>query len=200
MLSWLRKSTTAGIPIEDQLAQLTRHGVTLATGVTLADVARLPERATLVGAGYRATLCALGAERRDGQGRPLFLSNDVWFFDSACIQGPGDYAHVVARLAAMLPQEFAARDIADSVAIEEWRASVSFQIGETRLHWTQRVMDTWIDETILLRINQMIADPDQARHLWQVPLDGQHRLIVAATTADARRLAQNCRLALRNIV
>ena len=105
----------------------------------------------------------------------------------------------------MLPNEFPAREATDSISIADWRASVSFELGEERLHWTQRVLDTWLDETLFVRINQMIDTQGGgwqggARHLWQVPLPGRQRLLVAATTADGRRLAQVCGLALRTIV
>jgi hypothetical protein len=204
MLTWLRKQSNV-IPIEAQLMRLAENGVRLRASVTPAHVETLPERATLETAGYRATLCALGAERRDAQGYAFFLSDDVWFFDSAFIWGTGDYARVVMRLAQMLPDEFPARGAADSILLSDWRASVSFELGETRHHWTQRVMDNWLDETLLTRINQLIDERDQgspsdARHLWQVPLEGQYRLIVAATSANGRRLAQNCNLALRNVI
>lgn len=205
MLSWIRKSAIdSAVPVAEQIARLAGNGVRLRPGITAADVLALPERATLESAGYRATLCALGAERRDADGHAYFLSDDVWFFDSACINGPGDYAHVVSRLAAMLPDEFPARDADDSVLLGDWRASVSFEIGETRHHWTQRVMDVWLDETLLMRVNQFIDElggaKAGARHLWQIPLESQHRLIVAATPAHGRSLAQQCSLALRNIV
>lgn len=202
MLSWFRKKH--GLPIDEQIAQLSRCGIRLAEGVTPAQVAALPERDAMEAGGYRATLCALGAERDDGRQRGSFLSDDVWFFDSRCIYGPGDYAEVVRRLAAMLPVDFPAREPADSILLEEWRASVSFEMGDGRLHWTQRVLDHWLDETLLVRINQLLDRPGRAPadvvRLWQVPLESQHRLLVAATTANARRLAQECRLAIRQIV
>jgi hypothetical protein len=205
MLSWFRKPIDTAVPLAGQIACLAGNGVRLRPGLAAADVLALPERATLESSGYRATLCALGAERRDSLGHAYFLSDDVWFFDSACINGSGDYAHVVSRLAAMLPDEFPAKDAADSILLGDWRASVSFEIGETRHHWTQRVMDTWLDETLLMRVNQFIdeqgaGDRASTRHLWQIPLESQHRLIVAATPAHGRSLAQNCNLALRNIV
>ena len=165
------------------------------------------------GSGYPATLSALGAAQVLGDRHATFLSNDVWYFDAACISGPGAYAFVVTRLAQMLPREFPARNAADSIRIENWRASVSFELGDERLHWTQRVLDAWLDETLFVRINQLIdaqgdgwhggtngADAGAPRHLWQVPLSGRQRLIVAATTAHGRRLAQVCGLALRTIV
>lgn len=202
--SWFR-AVAPTVPVQAQIAQLAAHGVRLRQGVTVADVTALPERATLESAGYRATLCALGAERRDAAGRSLFLSDDAWFFDSACIQGPGDYARVINRLARMLPAEFPAREAMDSILLGDWRASVSFELGDSRLHWTQRVMDTWLDETLLLRVNQLIDSQASdvtgtVRFLWQVPLESQYRLIVAASRFHGRRLAQHCGLALRQIV
>lgn len=202
MMSWFRKRQS--LPVAEQIAQLARCGIRLVEGVTVAEVAALPERNAMEAGGYRATLCALGAERDGGCGRVRFLSNDVWFFDSRCIFGPGDYAHVIGRIAAMLPADFPARDPDDSILLEEWRASVSFEMGDGRLHWTQRVLENWLDETLLVRINQSVDQPGRVPaevvRLWQVPLESQHRLLIAATTANARRLAQECRLAIRQIV
>ena len=201
-MSWFRKRQI--LPIMVQIEQLGRCGIRLADGVTADHVAALPERGALETGGYRATLCALGAERDEADWHGRFLSDDVWFFDSRCIFGPGDYARVVARLATMLPADFPARDPADSILLEEWRASVSFEMGDSRLHWTQRVLDNWLDETLLVRINQSLDRPGRpiasVVRLWQIPLESQHRLLVAATTANARRLAQECRLAIRQIV
>ena len=199
MLSWFRKPI---LPIAAQVKLLADCGIRLRPGVTLADVQALPERDALEREGYRATLCALGTERLDGQGRTGCLSDDVWLLDTECIEGPGSYVRVLTRIARMLPVEFPARAIADSIRLDEYRASVSFEIDETGHHWTQRAMDHWLDETLFLRINHLVeAYPfparERARLLWQVPLGGQHRLIIAATNADGRRLAQSCALAVR---
>lgn len=185
--------------------RLSENGVRLSPGATNHDVRSLLKHLKAEGSSYPATLCALGAAHTDAQGGTAFLSDDVWYFDAACITGPGAYAHIITRLAQMLPDEFPAREAADSISIADWRASVSFELGEERLHWTQRVLGTWLDETLFIRINQMI-DAQSAgwqggvRHLWQVPLPGRQRLLVAATTAQGRRLAQVCGLALRTIV
>lgn len=204
MRSLFRSSTT--VPLAEQLRLLGDCGVRLRPGVTPQHIARLPERASLVKSGYVATLCALGAARIDTAGDTLYLSDDVWFFHAACIMGTHSYAHVIWRLAQLLPLEFPARDPADSIDLDNWRASVSFELDDARHHWTQRVLGNWLDETLFVRINQMIEAQDtadhgrQLKHLWQVPLPGDHRLIVAATPADGRRLAQVCGLALRAIV
>jgi hypothetical protein len=157
MYSWFRSSTS--IPILEQLARLTENGVRLRPGVTNDHVKALKERSKLESGGYLATLRALGSERRDAQGNVAFLTDDAWFFDAACITGPGAYARIITRLAQMLPDEFPAREAVDSISIADWRASVSFELGEERLHWTQRVLDTWLDETVFVRINQMIDAP-----------------------------------------
>ena len=211
MRSWFRPSTS--IPIEEQLVRLSENGVRPRSGVTARDVRAMLKHLKAEGSGYPATLCALGAAQVLGDGDATFLSDDVWYFDAACIAGPGAYALVVTRLAQMLPREFPARNAVDSIRIEDWRASVSFELGDERLHWTQRVLDAWLDETLFVRINQLIdardhgwhggadgAEPGAPRRLWQVPLPGRQRLIVAATTAHGRRLAQTCGLALRTIV
>lgn len=207
MLSWFRMSSTP--PIAEQIEQLTACGLRLCPGVTLDIVKALPERAAMEAGGYVATLCALGAARHDARGTPHYLTDDAWYFDAACINGPGDYAAAIERLAQMLPEEFPARDADDSVNLVDWRASLSFELGDVRLHWTQRVLDRWIDETLFVRINQLVEEQaDQLhggldvfpRQLWQVPLPGRHRLLLAATTSVGRRLAQACGLAVRLIV
>jgi hypothetical protein len=206
MRSWFKSSTS--IPIGEQLARLAENGVRLRPGVTVTDVEMTLKLLKAGTPGYAATLCALGAARTDERGQATFLSDDVWYFDAACVSGPGAYAYVVSRLAQMLPGEFPAREVSDSIDIADWRASVSFELGDERLHWTQRVLDTWLDETLFVRVNHLIdargegwqGGPSAVRHLWQVPLPGRQRLIVAATTAHGRRLAQVCGLALRTIV
>ena len=211
MRSWFRPSTS--IPLDEQLARLSENGVQLRPGMSSRDVRGKLKLLKAEGSGYPATLSGLGAVQLLGDGHATFLSDDVWYFDAACISGPGTYAFVVTRLAQMLPNEFPARNADDSIRIEDWRASVSFDLGEERLHWTQRVLDTWLDETLFVRINQLIDKQGDgwrggagsgasggARHLWQVPLPGRQRLIVAATAVHGRRLAQVCGLALRKIV
>ena len=207
MLTWLTSSKT--VPLDEQLARFAENGIRLRPGVTVRDVKSVLSHLKLESAGYPATLSALGAELRDGNGRSSFLSDDAWFFDAACVSVPGDYAFVVTRLAQILPVEFPARDAGDSIDIANWRASVSFELGDARLHWTQRVMNQFVDETLFVRINQLIDESNPGmdgsmhvgtRHLWQVPLSGRQRLLVAATTAHGRRLAQVSGLALRTIV
>ncbi len=198
MRSWFRSSSL--VPIGEQLARLAEHGIRLRTGVTAADVTRSLKDLKADAPGFSATLSALGAASIDGQRQATFLSDDVWYFDAACITGPGAYAYAVARIAQLLPEEFPAREATDSIDIADWRASVSFELGEERLHWTQRVLDAWIDETLFVRVNQLIDAHGGPRMLWQVPLPGRQRLLVAATPAHGRRLAQVCKLALRKIV
>ena len=84
MRSWFRPS--ASIPIEEQLAPLAENGVRLRAGVTSHHVRAMLKHLKAESSSYPATLCAMGAAQVLDSGDATFLSDDVWYFDAACIR------------------------------------------------------------------------------------------------------------------
>ena len=197
MLTWFTRPRET---LEAQLGVLAECGLAIERPWGIADV-----RSALTGFDrglppYLRLLLALGQVRNAAARTPPTLCPRVLQIPARCIDGPGAYGRLFAGLARMLGPEFPARDGQDVLSQAERRGSLSFEIGDVRHHWTLRVMDDWVDETLLVRVNHMLEEHGGRLRLRQVPVGEHHLLLVAATSADSRRCAQRTGLALREIL
>lgn len=93
--------------MEAQLRILAECGVTLAPGVEPGVLTRAFTPAQFEADPFRLVLTRMGGEAEDAQpaGPSGFLSDDIWHFDTECIEDVGDYSRIAARLAALAKGE-----------------------------------------------------------------------------------------------
>ena len=84
------------VSLEEQLRVLEKGGIALASNVRLDSLIRSYSREQLEKDPYLLLLCALGGEAEDElqAGEFGYPSNQVWHFDTECIEDHGAYQEI----------------------------------------------------------------------------------------------------------
>jgi len=128
---------------------------------------------------YTHLLCVIGSDVERDDFRPK--SNELWHFDTECIEDHGDYVRIAERLTLLSKGTLPISNLSDHVNIEESVAWLEFDFQGKRIHWDFAIQDDWVDATVFTRFVQLFrAVPSNARFTYG-NLDGQDCLIGFAT-------------------
>jgi hypothetical protein len=164
------------ISLEQQLEVLSECGIRLLPGVEIEHFLLSWKREEYEKTPYKLALVKLGGEiEKAPWGRRL--SNNIWHFDTECIEDKGDYAAIAERLTAMAGSDLPLTNIADHVDVQEESAWVEFDLDGQRIHWDAKVENDWIDATILSRFAELMAKRKAGRRFTYCDLKGQDCLI-----------------------
>jgi hypothetical protein len=161
----------------------------LAPGVTSEALLARYSREQFEAEPYRLALIAMGSEGQDGPGGN-YLSNDIWHFDTECIEDHGSYAAIARRLQTLAHGKLALEAIADHVDIDAGDAWLAFRIGNEEHRWSAEVQDDWVDPTILSRFARLLEAVGSGRRFTYIDLGGQDCLIGCSTADERTRLAK----------
>ena len=143
-----------GTDVETQLQTLAQCGIRLVPDVTLDRMLKVFDRAHYEREPYVLLLCALGSELEVEPYR--FASDDIWHFDTECIEDHKDYVRIAERLRDLAGGDLPLDEITDYVDIEEGEAWLSFRLDGQRVRWEAEVEGDWVDETILSRFAELL--------------------------------------------
>jgi hypothetical protein len=110
-----------------------------------------------------------------------YLSDNIWHFDTECIEGEGSYASIARRMADLAQGELPLENIVDHVDIEKGEAWLSFSLDGRAYKWIARVDDDWVDPSIPPRFDSLLAGRKSNRRFTYINLGGQDCLIGCAT-------------------
>jgi len=192
MFRWFRRKSAPALPLAEQLRVLAEHGIRPAAGVTAETLLAQFGAADYEADPFRLLLCVLGGEDADGYGRGerAWFSQDIWHFDTECIEDHGDYVVIAERLAALSKGALPLTDVEDSVDVEDGEARLSFKL-DGQLHVLEpAVDDDWVDPLVLTRMTELLDGRGTGRRFTYVDLEGQDCLIGCSTDAERRALAQ----------
>jgi hypothetical protein len=189
MLDALKRLFAPAPSLEAQLQALAGCGIRLAEGRSVEDLLRLGSRAAFEKQPFIHLLCVLGDEGGDEDGAsPAYLSDDIWHFDTECIEDHGDYARIIRRMCELSKGALPLQDIRDHVDVEAGQAWVSFTLGGQTYRWTAEVDDDWVDAQILTRLAQLLDAQGQARRFISMGLFGQDMLLGCASADELAQL------------
>jgi len=165
-----------------QLDQLERLGIVPGLKVTVTDLlARHSEREYETDP-FRLLLSVLGEESNDLERTPLCVR--VWHLRVGCIAGPGDYAHIAQRMAALAGDDLPITDIRDEF---EWASALvwlTFRLHGEQIAWPAHLREHWIDPGIFSRFAALLEARDTDKRFTYLDLGGQDALIGCATPAQ----------------
>ena len=191
-----RASTSSGGPrrspvgFEEQLEDLAACGIRLAPGVSPEALLVSSDREAFGRDPYRLLLCVMGGEAEDETqaGETGHPSDDIWHFDTECIEDTGAYAAIARRMSTLARGELPLEEITDHVDVDGKQASLSFRLSGQPHRWEARVENDWVDPAILSRFAGLLASRHAARRFTYIDLDGQDCLIGCATDDERARL------------
>ena len=126
---------------------------------------------------YRLLLCVMGEEGEDAE----YPSDQIWHFDTECIEGDWSYIRIATRMATLAGDALPLEQIGDSVDLEAGTAWLSFALDGQTYRWDVEVNDDWVDSSVLSRFAQLLEARKVGRRFTYVDLKGQDCLIGCAT-------------------
>jgi hypothetical protein len=171
-----RKQISGGSPVSvaSAVKQLAAVGIRMRPGITpdgllnsLGGNMESPVDWTLL-------LCALGSQAESGDFE--WVSDDIWHFDTECIEDHGAYVEVVGRFIALAKGALPMTQLRDHVDVLEGKAWLEFTLDDKTQHWDLVVDEDWVDPELYSRIQQLVVPRGAGRRFIIVAL-GQDCLI-----------------------
>jgi hypothetical protein len=146
--------------VEAMLAEAAAAGVALRPGTPIERVWAEWGRDEIEKRGFEMLLVALGGEQLDqGTLQPLEpLSDDVWHFDSECIEDHGSYARIVHNCCRISGGELKFDRVSDYVDVEVGIAWVELESAGSTQRVELRVKNDWVDQKIFDEMNRALGD------------------------------------------
>ena len=117
------------------------------------------------------------------------VSDDLWHFDTECIEDHGDYVRITERIRDLTRGELPLLNIADFVDAENQESCwLEFDLDGERIHWDLKIEDDWVDPDIFGRFLALMAKRKCTRKLTVLDLQGQDMLIGCATPQELNML------------
>jgi hypothetical protein len=177
------------MPLATQLDMLAAWGIRPNPAVEIPDLLlRFPEQA-YERSPFKLLLTVLGDISAHEPFLPL--SDNIWHLDAKCIGGPGDYAHVARRMAALAGDALPLANFSDSLDLRQGTAWLSFTLGEREFHWPAKVEEDWIDPNILSRFVALLDSQDTDRRFTLLDFPGRDCLIGCSTPAQFKQLRKS---------
>ncbi|MCL2125874.1 MAG: hypothetical protein FWH33_07815 [Oscillospiraceae bacterium] len=115
---------------------------------------------------YNLLFALLGGERENEDGLWEPLSDDIYNFDTECVENNDIYATVFERLAAISKGGFELSDVSSRVNHRSHKASVSFSFNGTEYSWQLNYNDDWFDIEVIGRINALLKSAGSSKYFY----------------------------------
>lgn len=165
--------------IEEKLSALADCGFVLKEQFGVVELAESWGREALDEPGFDLTLVCLGMTEEKPPWTPH--CDNLWHFDTECIDGDGSYVRIAKRMAEMAQGSLPLSDIEDHVDIEESQAWLRFRCGDSPFHIDCAVQDDWVDTDIFQTFVDLLARHDPSKLFLYHDLGGQDCIIGCAT-------------------
>ncbi|HEY2013292.1 MAG TPA: hypothetical protein VGH38_07305 [Bryobacteraceae bacterium] len=183
MFGLFKRKRRGSVPFQEQLRVLEKGGIALDSRVHPESLLLSHSREKFENDPYRLLLCVLGGEAEDETqaGEFGYPSNQIWHFDTECIEGHGAYRAIVSRMVTLAQGALPLEQIDDFVDVENGTAWLSFTMDGTAQKWLAKVDNDWVDPAILSRLARLLESRQAGRRFTYIDLQGQDCLIGCAT-------------------
>lgn len=159
--------------LEDKIAALAEVGVVVNLERTIEEMLESNGREEYEREGFDSLLFTLANEVETGFGAGAYYTNQLYSFDTECIEDHGDYARIAMRFAEMFRNEFEITAIADKVDLDAEIAELSFECGEKKYRMELMVDNDWLDVNVFELFIQVADDMNSKRKIGVTDPDGQ---------------------------
>ncbi|MBI3837755.1 MAG: hypothetical protein HY288_07455 [Planctomycetia bacterium] len=174
--------------IEDKLRALAECGFKLKDQFGVSDVIKSWGRDALDEPGFNAALVCLGMTEENPPWAPH--CDNLWHFDTECIEGDGSYIRIAERMAGMAGGSLPLSEFEDHFDIDGGEVWLRFKCGEKRVHIDCAVQDDWVDTTIFGTFVDLLAMCDPNKMFIYYDLGGQDCVIGCTTRDQVEKLKQ----------
>lgn len=162
MYAWFKKKK---LTINDQLNNLQSVGIRLKDHINLEEYLDFEKR-DYEEKPYFLLLMELGSEIQIENNAFVSASNDVWYFDTECIEGHGDYVRVIERIRELIKAEIEIDNINDYVDIEEEVVNITFTVNGNGYKYDLGINDDWIDKEIFRIFSMLLMEYGSKRDFY----------------------------------
>ena len=161
--------------LEEKLEALASCGITLRSEFSVDDLLSSWDRAEYEEPGFSMTLVGVGMTQEEPPWKPR--SDNLWHFDTECIEDHGSYVDIAKRMVEMAEGSLPLTDIEDYVDIEEGKAWLSFKLDGKTIKIDCAVVDDWVDSKVFGHFVRLLADKDPSKIYIYYDLGGQDCII-----------------------
>lgn len=175
MFKLFKRNPRGPVPFEKQLSTLANCGIKLAPGVAPEALLESFDREAFEAEPYRLLLVCMGgeAESESQAGETGYPCDNIWHFDTECIEDHGAYAAIARRMKDLAQGELPLEEINDYVDVEAGEARVAFRLAGQSYRWDAEVKDDWVDPMILSRFSNLLSRVGRSRRFTYIDLGGQ---------------------------
>jgi hypothetical protein len=174
------------ISLEKQLETLDACGIRLHSEISILNLLDSFGREEYEKEPFVLLLTVMGGEL---EAEPfIYISDDIWHFDTECIEDHNDYVKIAQRLADLAGTALPLEDLKDYVDIEEGEAWVSFKLDGKEYKWKAEVEDDWVDTKIISQFARLLANRGSGKRFTYYDLGGQDCLIGCSTEEEIEKL------------
>ena len=167
--------------LEQQLRDLGAPGVRVLPEATPEALLKDWSRAQFDEAPYMLAVIALGGDLPP-------LSENLWHFDTECIEDHGAYVTIAERFRDLARGDLPLVEIEDYVDVEEGEARLSFKMDGAQHQWNCGVEDDWVDATVLSRLAELLSKRATEKRFTYLDTGGQDCVIGCFTDDELTRL------------
>jgi|SRR3989338_3951178 len=182
MLNLFKRKKT----LEEQIQILAKCGICLNAGTTIDDLLAVFDRTEYEKNPFTMLMAVMGGEKEMKEGE--WMSDNVWHFDTECIEDHGDYTRIAQRLSVLAGSELPLQDIKDHVDIEAGVAWLSFKLDGHDYKWNAKVEDDWVDTEIINKFRELIVSRKTDKKFIYFSEGGQDCIICCLTTVQLHEL------------
>jgi hypothetical protein len=183
--------TLRRVTLEEQLRVLAECGICLLPAVTPDALTRSFSRQQYEQEPYRLLLCVMGDmdEGDEKSAASDYLSNNIWHFDTECVEGDGSYVALAERMATLAQGDLPLENIEDHV--EDGEVWLAFSMNGQQYKWNAKFDGDWVDPSIPPRFDELLGARNSTRRFTYINLGGQDCLIGCATPEERAELEAN---------
>jgi hypothetical protein len=174
--------------IEEKLAALAECGFRLKGQFGVSDLVESWGREALDKPGFDLALVCLGMTEEQPPWTPH--CDNLWHFDTECIEGSGSYVRIVERMAEMAQGSLPLSDIEDHVDMDGGKGWLRFKCRGESIHIPCTVDSDWVDTSVFGNFVDLLAKCEPSKLFTFYGLDGQDCIIGCTTRQQYERLRQ----------
>jgi hypothetical protein len=171
---------------EEKLHALAECGLRLRDQIGVPDLAEIWGPEALDEPSYDLALVCLGMEQEEPPWTPH--CDNLWHFDTECINGDGSYVRIAERMAEMAQGSLPLSDFQDHVDIDKGEAWLRFKCQGKPVYIDCEVQDDWVDPNVFGRFVELLAQCDTNKLFIYYDLRGQDCIIGCVTRAQYAKL------------
>jgi len=183
MFGFKKKTPTT---LEEKIEALAEIGVVVDPERTTEEMLESNDREAYEEKRFDSLLFTLANEVETGLGAGAYYTNQLYSFDTECIEGNGDYARIAMRFAEMFQDEFEIKGISDKVDWDNKAAELSFECGGKRYHKDLVMEDDWLDAKVFELFIQVANDMNSQRRLGFTDSGGQDIWLCVMTQSQMK--------------